>query len=466
MRHLSFRLTLLLGFLLVSLLLGAAAGRGLLVLERFADESRSGAAQAVQMTTDIQQLAERSVDLERSARQYLVLQEPALHARFADLLAQAERLLNRVQANGIESIDGVARGWRQSAQEATRALAANDGDAALAALARIGLDNARLATLGRQWIDAHNGRLLEDLERNRRGLMVQVLAAVVAALLIAVGIAWWLLRPVSALEVAIERLGAGRFGEAVEIRGPEDLQRLGRRLNWLRQRLAELESDRVRVLRHVSHELKTPLAAMCEGVALLQEQVIGPLSDDQREVAAILEHNTRSLQRQIEALLDYHATVFDAGHLKRRRVALRDLLQAATDAQQLQLKARGLRVRIDAERRQAWVDPEKLGVALGNLLSNAIVFSPDGGDIRLSARVAGSLLTIDCIDAGPGVAVADAERIFEPFVQGHGRPESAPPGSGVGLSIVRELVAAHGGRVYLVPGGSGAHFRMELPYEQ
>lgn len=466
MRRLSFRLTLLLGFLLVSLLLGAAAGRGLLVLERFADESRSGAAVALQLTADIQQLAERGVDLERSARQYFVLQDPALRLRFAEFLAQAEQLLDRVQAHGVASIDGAARDWRQSANEATVAMAAGESEAAVSALARIGFQNARLMELGRQWIDAHNARLLEDLERNRRLLLAQVVAALVAALMIALGIGWWLVRPVAALEGAIERLGAGQLGEAVVIRGPEDLQRLGRRLDWLRQRLAELESDRVRVLRHVSHELKTPLAAMCEGVALLQEQVIGPLTGDQQEVAKILENNARALQRQIEGLLSYHATVFDAGHVLRRRVGLRDLLQGAVDAQRLQFKARGLRVRIDAERRHALVDPGKLGVALGNLLSNAIVFSPEGGDIGLSASVADGLLRIDCVDAGPGVPPDDAERIFDPFVQGRWRPASAPPGSGVGLSIVRELVAAHGGRVYLVAGGSGARFRMELPYEQ
>jgi two-component system sensor histidine kinase GlrK len=136
------------------------------------------------------------------------------------------------------------------------------------------------------------------------------------------------------------------------------------------------------------------------------------------------------------------------------------------DTQRLQLQARALRVSISARRRQACLDPDKLSVALGNLLSNAIIFSVDGGEIRLLAAVVDELLVIDCIDAGPGVAEADAERIFEPFVQGRQRPESAPPGSGVGLSIVRELVAAQGGRVFLVKSERGAHFRMELTYEQ
>lgn len=465
MRRLSFRQSLLLGFLLISTLLGAAAWRGLNILDRFAVESRAGAMRAVQMTADIHQLAERSVDLERSARQYLVLREPELQARFASNLSRARQGLERIAAVDDASFQGSVDAWRAAADAATVAFAADDGDATLAALARIGVLNAALADKGRLWIDAHNARLLDELERNRRTLTVQVVGAIAAALMVALIIAWWLVRPVAALESAIEQLGTGQFDAEVSIRGPDDLQRLGRRLDWLRLRLSALEADRVRVLRHVSHELKTPLAAMREGVSLLKEQVAGPLTEDQREVARILEHNSRALQRQIEDLLNYHATVFDAGHLRRSRVWLDELMRSVADAQTLQAQARGLQVTVDAERQQAFCDAEKLRVALGNLLSNAIIYSPEGGRICLCARLEGDLVLLDCADEGPGVAAADVDRIFEPFVQGRRRPSWAPPGSGVGLSIVRELVGAQGGRVFLLAAPRGAHFRVELPYE-
>lgn len=463
MPRLSFRLSLLLGFLLVALLLGAAALRGLFVLEDFAARSRAGAALAVQTTADVQSLAERSVDLERSARQFLVLKDAALRERFAAVRDEAAPALARLRAVGVDEIAASAAVWDEAAGEAAAALADGRGPAALAALARLGAENALLAEAGRRWIDRHNGELLLSLEENRLDLLTQVLTAIVAALAIGGGIGWWLVRPVTRLEAAIEQLGSGRFDAPIAIRGPDDLQRLGRRLDWLRQRLAELEADRVRVLRHVSHELKTPLAALREGVALLRDEVAGPLAADQREVAGILEHNVRALQRQIEALLDYHATVFAAARLQRRRVSLHELLQSCVDAQRLQLQARGLSAEVEAEARQATLDPDKLRVALDNLLANAIAYSPQGGRIRLAAAVAGGMLTIDCVDEGPGVAAEDAERIFEPFVQGARRPPAATPGSGIGLSIVRELVAAQGGRVFLVPSPQGAHFRMELP---
>lgn len=240
------------------------------------------------------------------------------------------------------------------------------------------------------------------------------------------------------------------------------------------QRLTELEADRARLLRHISHELKTPLAALREGVALLHEEVVGPLNGEQHEVVAILEHNTGVLQRQIEDLLRYHATVFEFARLQKRLVSLRALMKGVVEAQRLQLQASGLHVEIECGDEQVCLDPDKLRVALGNLLANAILFSPEGGEIRLLAARSGDggtvskggdRLFIDCIDQGPGVAAADAERIFDPFVQGRRRPAAGPQGSGVGLAIVREVAAAHGGRVTLLPSAQGAHFRMDLPYE-
>ncbi|MBK9447645.1 MAG: HAMP domain-containing protein [Betaproteobacteria bacterium] len=466
MRFLSFRSTLLIGFLLLALLLGAAALRGLLALEDFARQSRQSAELAVQVTANLQQLAERTVDLERGARQYLVLKDPLLKRRFDMLVAEALPALTRLEAIDQAAFSPPANNWRIAVLAAKEQLPEKDSPAILAAMSLLNEVNEVLAVSGRGWIERQNATLLTELERNRVSLFAQVAASMSGALVLVVLMAWWLIRPVGRLEAAIEQLGESRFDMPIEIHGPADLQRVGQRLDWLRHRLAALEADRVRILRHVSHELKTPLAALREGVALLQDEVVGPLADGQREVASILEHNARALQQQIEDLLNYHATVFDAARLQRRRIALRTLLEAAADEQQLQLQARELRVVVDCVRRQVQLDPDKIRVVLGNLLSNAIAFSPAGSEIRLAAGVRSNNVFIDCIDQGAGVTAADAERIFDPFVQGSHRPISSQQGSGVGLSIVRELVAAQGGRVFLVPSVQGAHFRIELPYEQ
>lgn len=112
------------------------------------------------------------------------------------------------------------------------------------------------------------------------------------------------------------------------------------------------------------------------------------------------------------------------------------------------------------------LDPEKMMVVLDNLLSNAIDFSPEGGEIRLLAKHENHLLRLECMDHGPGVAPEEAQRIFDPFYQGTRRAPFPRRGSGVGLSIVRELVRAMGGTVALLPSEQGAHFCVEIPDEK
>ena len=148
---------------------------------------------------------------------------------------------------------------------------------------------------------------------------------------------------------------------------------------------------------------------------------------------------------------------------------LREIVQACGGAvlaeQRLQLQARGLSATVSGTAPDIDADPDKLQIVFANLIGNAVSFSPDGGEIRLALSRVPGWVRVDCIDQGPGVPADDAERIFEPFYQGRRRPSVACHGSGLGLSIVREFVLAHGGRVYLLPAARGAHFRVELPHD-
>ena len=108
-------------------------------------------------------------------------------------------------------------------------------------------------------------------------LTLLVAAAVMGAFLVALAMGWWLSRPIQTLERSIGRLGGDFFDEPVIVQGPADLRQGGGRLDWLRLRLGELEANRERTLRHVSRELTTPLTALREEIALLQEGVVGLL---------------------------------------------------------------------------------------------------------------------------------------------------------------------------------------------
>jgi two-component system sensor histidine kinase GlrK len=313
-------------------------------------------------------------------------------------------------------------------------------------------------------IVTRNETLQARFETSRKELTQQVLGSIALAALMALGFGLWLARPFKRIEKAIQGLGENRLDVPIDIPGPSDVRRVSQQLDWLRLRLTELDADKARFLRHISHELKTPLASLHEGVAVLGDGVVGALNPNQTEVVSILRHNTLALQHQIEALLRFNAAAFEARQLKREQTNLLGLLEDQIDTQRLQWQAQGLTVRAEGTVVNLLVDREKIGSAVGNLLSNAIRFSPRGGLIRLVLLDMPGRVHLDIIDQGPGVAEADRDRIFEPFYRGERQPQGAVRGTGIGLSIVHEYIVAHGGRIELLPQREGAHFRVELPH--
>ncbi|MFJ3048379.1 ATP-binding protein [Herbaspirillum chlorophenolicum] len=469
---LSFRQLLLAAFLLIAALLSGTSVHALFTLDRMATNSSDTARQAVQLTEAAQRLAERTVAMERSARQYLVLDDPAFRDRFVEARDQAREALSELSESLPMAPRDIFSQWGVYADEAAAVLdseARKDKSEQLKVFqdfARLPSLNERMSQESRLEVDRRNNALSAALEQQRQMLTLQVVGAIMLAVLLAFCFGLWLSRPLAQLEHAISRLGDNRFDQHIEVHGPADIRRLGQQLDWLRQRLADLEAEKSRFLRHVSHELKTPLSALCEGAALLDDGVAGELSDNQREIARILRQNTQALQTQIEDLLRYNEVSFDAQHIQPVPVDLRALLHKVIDDQRLQWLARELKVEIEGAARTVVVDPEKMAIVLGNLLSNAVRFSPKGGFIRFLLSDAPGMVRVECIDQGPGVAPTDANRIFEPFYQGLHQPTGARRGNGIGLSVVREYVQAHSGYVQLMPCESGAHFRIELPDEK
>lgn len=470
LRGLSFHQCLLAAFLLITALLGGAAVQAMFALEHVALQGRQASQDAAGLTAEVQRLAERTVAMERSARQFLVLDDAALRERYRAAWEDAQAAHASLAGLMGDAAKPLLTEWDAQASTAWEALQ-NPGRARAAALKRLTPAFARLHQLNealtersQQAMDRRSDAVLAELEQQRGLISALVVGAIALAVLLALGFGHWLLRPLAHVEVAIGRLGDNRFDQPVVVRGPADLRRLGRQLEWLRQRLATLESDKTRFVRHISHELKTPMASIREGAALLRDGVAGPLTADQTEIVRILGDNSVALQRQIEDLLRYQTLASDAQQLQRQPTDLKSLLERTVDEQRLLWLARGLEVRVAAESCTAAVDGEKLGVVLANLLVNAVRFSPPGGAITLTLGQGSGRVWIDCVDTGPGVAPEDVERIFDPFYQGRNQAPGARHGSGIGLSIVREIVQAHGGTCRLLPSERGAHFRIEIPH--
>lgn len=468
LQRFSFRQLLVIAFLLIAALLGAASLRALFTLEELTLQSRDSATRALRLSSAAQSLSERSVSMERSSRQSVILDDRLLRERFLQEARDAGEVVQKLTADGIAQAS--AAQWRDSLQTISGLLrgpfeTALDRERALAQEFReLETFNTAISAQVQQAIAQRNKQFENRLEDSRQKLAQQVTAAIILAIAMALMFGVWFTRPLKRLEKAIVGLGENRLDETIVIQGPADLALVGRQLDWLRLRLVELDADKSRFLRHISHELKTPLASLREGVSLLEDGVAGPLSPDQQEIAQILKHNTGVLQGQIEDLLRFNTAAFEARQLRRQPTDLLALLEAQIDDQRLQWRARELSVTVRGKPVSIEIDREKIGTAFANLLSNAIRYSPHKGSIRIELETQPGLLQIDIHDQGVGVAEADRERVFEPFYRGERQPADVVRGSGIGLSIVQEYVAAHGGRILLLQDQPGAHFRIELPY--
>jgi two-component system sensor histidine kinase GlrK len=238
--------------------------------------------------------------------------------------------------------------------------------------------------------------------------------------------------------------------------------RLGAQLDWLRERLVTLEAQKTRFLQHISHELKTPLTALREGSDLLFSGVVGNLNAEQREIARILQENSIELRKLIEGLLNYSAVHAQASYLDAKIVQLRDVVRRVVNDRKLPLVAKGIRIELNCEHVTAYCDEEKIRIVLDNLLSNAVKYSPDRGLISIKLYKERGDAVFEVLDEGPGIPPSERDKIFDAFYRGTDLPVASVKGSGLGLSIVKEYVQLHKGRIEVLEG-PGAHFRIRFP---
>lgn len=458
----SFTGLLLLGFTLVALpLLGGMLNMGYM-LDRMAREGRQSMQVTVQATRSTHQLAEAVLALQRAAGQYLVLEDPALasallapHRDFqaAVVALRALPLDARQQARltGIEALEqGLFSGLSGELRPGPQQFEALEPE-----FDRLHQAAAEMAVEGNRLIDGEVAALGHTADAIRQTLIWQALAILPLSLFMAGLFSRLIAQPLTQLAGAIRKLGEHDLGAGPPIDGPRDLVFLGEQVDWLRRRLLELEEQQLRFLRQVSHELKTPLTALKEGVELLADGVAGELGAQQAEIAGIMRSNVRDLQHRIEDLLSYSRLAQRATSLTAVDLAVMDLLAAVYRRQKLPLRAKKLKLRADVGDVRVLGDKDGLETVFDNLLANAIRFSPEAGAIVVKARRLGGRCEIVICDAGPGVAPEDRSKLFLPFYRGRIQRQGAVRGSGLGLAIVKEYIEAQGGEVSLLEDHAG-----------
>jgi len=321
-----------------------------------------------------------------------------------------------------------------------------------------------IAASGNTQIDARLAEMQRQTSSTQKRLFWQSALLAPLTLIAILALTLSIGRPLRAIDRAISELGRGTFSRSIEVQGPRDLERLGAQLEWLRLRLLDLAQERNRFLRHMSHELKTPLANIREGAELLMDGAVGPLDNSQREVVAILRDNGIKLHRLIENLLSFSAWQKESVGLDLSEFRLRPLVKQVLESQQLTVVSQRVRLEVKVDDLMLRADRGKVRLIIENLLSNAIKYSPKGGTVYLHAAKQDTQLMIDVADAGSGIPSEERARVFEAFYTGRPPAGVQVKGTGIGLSVVLEFVNAHGGTIEIVDGEfPGAHFRIRMP---
>ncbi|HEX6417818.1 MAG TPA: ATP-binding protein [Acidimicrobiales bacterium] len=294
-----------------------------------------------------------------------------------------------------------------------------------------------------------------------RALVVALLASLAAAVIVAALVARWILRPIGRVRTATRRLAAGHYDERVPEPSEPELAALAADVNALARSLADTERRRTVLVGDVAHELRTPLTTirgyaegMADGVVAPEPAVLGAIVGEVERLER-LAGDLSTLSRADEGALALRREPLDLGRLTATVVA--------------RFRGRAAQAGVDLEPAggppaPVLGDPDRLDQVIGNLVANALAYTPAGGRVTVAVGGGGGACTVRVADTGVGLAPEDIERVFERFYRVEGVPRP-PGGSGIGLAIARAHARAHGGDVTAEsPGpGRGATFTLRLP---
>jgi len=242
------------------------------------------------------------------------------------------------------------------------------------------------------------------------------------------------------------------------------------RIWTLRDVTQERQLDRLKeeFVATVSHELRTPLTSMMGFLEMLREGEAGKLTSEQDRFLAIVYRSSERLQRLVGDLLFVARLDASGIQLQLTELRLDQLVRDAVEVASALARAGGIELSVESSPPEGITlraDHERLAQLVGNLISNALKFSPEGGRVRVRTFATPEHAVIEVEDTGIGIPLLEQGRVFERFFRSSSATEQAIPGTGLGLVISRAIAEAHGGRITVVSEpGQGTTFRVELPF--
>ncbi len=283
------------------------------------------------------------------------------------------------------------------------------------------------------------------IEAVHRYLAWAALAALVLALLLNFLMTRRLLRPLSQMTRISRELSAGSFGNRVEVVSSDEIGQLGMAFNSMADSLEQLEQLRKGMVSDLAHELRTPLTNLRGYLEGLSDGVIVPAAP----TFQMLEEEMLRLVHLVDDLQQLTKADAAKAFLRRQKLSVAEVFSQIRPLFEQRYTAKNLDLRVEIEPPQLALhaDHDKLLQALRNLLENALAYTPEGGQVELVGSACGEEVEIAVLNSGSGIDPVDLPYIFERFYRADRARSRRQGGAGIGLSIVKQLVEAHGGRV-------------------
>ena len=302
------------------------------------------------------------------------------------------------------------------------------------------------------------GMMADFYENFQASFNEALLMAVLSATVIAVLVSWLLSRsivsPVQAIMSASQRIAAGHYDERVNAQGADEIAQLAARFNQMASHLEQVETMRRQLIGDVTHELRTPLTS----IKGYMEGLVDGVLPANPETFNQIHHEADRLSRLVDDLQELSRVESKAYSLDVRSVSVSSLVQTTLKRLSPQATAKRitLRLNLPADLSLIHADEDRITQVLVNLTANAIQYTPEDGEVTLSAVRHGNEIHISVKDTGIGIPQEHLANIFTRFYRvDKSRSRNAGGGSGIGLTIARHIVEAHGGKIWVQSEGEG-----------
>jgi signal transduction histidine kinase len=285
-------------------------------------------------------------------------------------------------------------------------------------------------------------------------MLLALLAAGLVAIPVSLLLSRGVIAPVRAMTAASRRIADGHYEERVRGGGEDELSQLGHSFNQMAEKLEQVETMRQQLIGDISHELRTPLTAIKGSMEGLMDGVLPATSETYQQI----HQETDRLARLVDDLQELSRVEAGVYTLELRSVDVSALVETTFKrlAGQTRRKHIDLRAELPAELPPALADPDRIIQVLTNLMGNAVQYTPEGGRVTVSAEHVGEEIRISVVDTGVGIPAEHLQHLFSRFYRvDKSRSRQTGGGSGIGLTITKYLVEAHGGTIRADSAGEG-----------